>query len=75
MVFPDKLSKYERHPGPLVYSNWKFLKPFTTKYKDYIIDNFRIYVLRKRKFYKLNDVIKHIVKDEYLKDKVKKVRV
>ena len=75
LVFPNKLSKYEKHPGPLVYSSNEFFKPFTKKYKDYIIENFRIYVLRKRKFYKLKDVIKYIVKDEYLKDKVKKVRI
>tara|TARA_Y100000034_G_scaffold61729_1_gene74932 strand:- start:4815 stop:6047 length:1233 start_codon:yes stop_codon:yes gene_type:complete len=75
MVYPDKLSKFERHPGPLVYSGWQFLKPFTKKYQDFIIDNFRIYVLRKRKFYKLKDVVNFILKDEYLKDKVKKIRI
>ena len=75
VVFPNKLSKYERHAGPLVYSSNEFFKPFTKKYKDYLIDNFRIYVLRKRKLFKLNDIIKFILKDEYLKDKVKKIRI
>lgn len=75
LVYPDKLSQYERHPGPLVYSSWEFLKPFTQKYKDYIIDNFRIYVHRKRKFYTLKDALRQIIKDEFLKDKVKKIKV
>lgn len=70
------LSKYKEHFGPpvkLIEDCEKFKK----KYKNHRINtlNGRLVVNLPRKFTRLNDFARYMLKNEYIKDKVKKIEI
>jgi tRNA nucleotidyltransferase (CCA-adding enzyme) len=65
-----KLEKTYLKQGPPLEKN-DHVKVFKKLYKDSYVKNKRLYVKVKRKHTKLNDILKEILKDKYLKQKAR----
>lgn len=70
------LSRYKEHFGPPV-KLIEDCEKFKNKYKNHRINtlNGRLVVNLPRKFTRLNDFAKYMLKNEYIKDKVKKIEI
>jgi tRNA nucleotidyltransferase (CCA-adding enzyme) len=68
----DKLSTYEVRKGPPLEMK-DHVKDFKKKYKQNFETDSRIVARVKVKRPKLNDYTEHLLKDKYLKDKIKKI--
>ncbi len=75
IVYPVRLPRYERHAGPIVYAADHHLAAFLKKHKSFIVENNRLIAFRRRKYCTLADIISRIVKDSFIKEKVKKIKV
>ena len=72
----NNLSLLKKHYGP-PHNEEKYVEEFTKKWQNYEIkrDEDRIYVEIKRRFTKLNDFIISLLKDKYIKDNVRKIKL
>ncbi len=71
-----KLSKYEKHYGPL-FEQKKHLKAFKNKWKKYSIkkEGRKTYVMLPRKYIEVKDFVKNLIKDEDIKKRVKSIKL
>lgn len=73
-VSPKELSKFRKHPGPLVYSSDSHIKKFLSKHKYTVVEESKIVAITKRAFTNPGHLIKHLINDEYVKEKVKQIK-
>ncbi len=75
-VKENELSEKYRHYGPPIKEE-KHLEEFRRKYKKYKLlrDDGRVYIELKRKHKDVFSFVKSLLKDEYLKDKVREIKL
>ncbi|MFH1316001.1 MAG: CCA tRNA nucleotidyltransferase [Candidatus Woesearchaeota archaeon] len=72
-VGKKEIDKIEIKEGPPVKIK-DHTKNFIKRYRNSFIDKGRVYAKVKRKYYKINDVVKELIKDKYVKEKVKAIK-
>ncbi|MEA3430756.1 MAG: CCA tRNA nucleotidyltransferase [Nanoarchaeota archaeon] len=75
LTYPKLLPKYKKHSGPLVYSSDFHVKKFLSKHKRTIVGESRIFAITKRIFRKPKDLAKNLIKEAYVKEKVKTIKL
>lgn len=70
----DKLNKEKEIIGPPIFIK-KHVEIFKKKYKKTLIKNNRVHAVVKRKFSDVNKLVKFLIEDAYIKDKVKKITI
>ncbi|MBW3015440.1 CCA tRNA nucleotidyltransferase [Candidatus Woesearchaeota archaeon] len=75
LIYPKQLPSYKKHPGPLVFSSEQHIKKFLIKHKETIVEGSRIFAIVKRAYKNPSDLIKFLIKDSYLKEKVNSIRL
>lgn len=75
-VKDEELSEIRRHYGPPLKEE-QHVREFAKKWKGHALkhDGNKIYIDLKRKYTSLKDCIKEILKDEYLKENAKKIKL
>ena len=75
-VKDEELSEIRRHYGPPLKEE-QHVREFAKKWKGHALkhDGNKIYIDLKRKYTALKDCIKEILKDEYLKENAKKIKL
>ena len=70
------VSLFKKHYGP-PHNEEKHVEEFLKKWKDYEIkrNEDRLYINVARKFIELNDFVKDLLKDKYIKDNVRKIKL
>lgn len=66
------LSEYKEHIGPPLKAK-EFAEEFRKKHKDVFIKNKRLYAKVKRDFTKAEDFVKYLIKEKYIREKVKNI--
>jgi tRNA nucleotidyltransferase (CCA-adding enzyme) len=75
LTYPNKLPKYKKHQGPKVYSNEKNIFDFIDKHEEIMLDEFTICAKVKRKHIDVKSLVKAIIKEDFIKDKVRKILI
>ncbi|MBW2978066.1 hypothetical protein KY331_04435, partial [Candidatus Woesearchaeota archaeon] len=74
IVDKKKLSEYVKWCGPPVKNKFHVAK-FKKKYKKTFVEKGRICAKIKREFREADEFVKELIKDKYVKEKVKKISV
>ena len=75
MTYPKELPAFKKHPGPLVHSGDVHVKKFIEIHKNVMIENSRLFAKVKREFTTVKDCVKHVIKDSFMKEHVKTIRI
>ena len=73
VVEKEELSEKKEHMGPPLERK-KDCKMFREKHKETIIKDNRLYALIKRDYRRIEDAVKKLLKDEYVKERVKEIK-
>lgn len=75
MIHPLRLPVHEKMIGPRIWANEANLKKFISKYKSVFLEEDHLAAVRKRKFVDAKDLVKALVKEDYVQEKVKRISV
>ncbi len=75
LIWPNKLPKYKKHQGPKVYSDNKNVFNFIDKHSEIMLKDYTIYAKVKRKYIDVKSLVKAIIKEDFIKDKVNKINL
>ncbi len=72
IVYAKELEEYKRHEGPMVKSK-RHVESFKQKHKETFVIGKRVYAKVKRKYIRIEELTKDLVKDDYVKERMEKV--
>ncbi len=74
IVDKGDLSKVKKITGPPVFLK-HHVKRFEKKYKRIYVENKKVYANVKRKYCKIGDLVKDLIKEEYVRERVKDIKI
>lgn len=73
-TWPNLLPKFKKQEGPKVYSNNVDIFKFIDKHNEIMLEKDRIFAKVKRKYTDVQSLVKNLVKEKHIKEKVKKIK-